>query len=1091
MRASPASVSTTPRLRWISALLFVCLIGAAVPAAAPAGAAATVGPAPAAQQPSASAAPLAARVPPACTPSAPVAPPAAASVVAQAQLLGPTSTAGDEAQLVASMPPLLPRRFLPLLLMSGAAPATTPTPAEPSATRAPSGTAAPTPAGSTTTATAGSPPPTVVPGSPTRSVTPTPATSATALPTAVPGSPTRSATPTPATSATAGSPPPTAVPGSPTRSVTPTPATTVAATPPPTAVPGSPTRTMGPSATATVTPSPAPNLPPTAMNCERLVLQDATLLVDLRTTASDPNGDALSFTLLTLPTHGSALLQAATLVYTPTASFTGTDAVRYGVSDGRGGSAAGTVVITVVGHAAPPEVTMQTPSDGAVLSPGAVTVTGQVSGSSPIASVTVNGQPATLSSGQWSATVPTQSGNQTLTVIATDTAGAVGTASRVVAVDGEGPTISITAPRARQAVTSAQPAIAVSYRDARSPINPQQVVVTLTNDQGQSSDLTPALQVTTTGITGQVPTVLAEDRAYTLTVRVADQRGNQAARQSTFFVPAGVAAITPPVHTDTTGWVSGVVYDSQRCDDDLHCPGLAGVAITLETLDPASRAMTPLTGTVVTGPDGFYAYPVATTGSYAVRYSKPGYTIGQREVTVVAGRSTATTAVYLTALDPARTPCDDLGCTHLSADGQLKVEVPADALAAGTAISLSATNFRHVEFLPNGDLPPGTAETYAFNITAFDASGQPTAITFTQPITLSLRNYRGFAAGEHIPLGGWNPYRAQWEHVSDTYIDASGQWVVMPITQYVPAAAPAAVVAQQQQLRQRRASASAAPIPFIFFPPWMVFDPNYPISRPNGGGKIRAGGGAPNPCPASVKGCVIDVKAGRLREQVTLPAVTVLGGAVAPTLRYNTSRAQPVEVVDTQFSLNPDPGFTYNNYLRYELLIEGQSTGTYVIANTLTPGQTGRFRYLWDGRDAQGNPLPPGLYSYAVKISVPYVAQYCAAQGFFGSPCSGRFLPAFTTGFETYWTSGVVALTAETSTPLGTGWKFRGPAAADERCERPGADRGRRYRDTVCIPRCESGGAAPSGPRPAGRRAASAGARGGRTYAGHSRRSHP
>ncbi|MEZ4837051.1 MAG: hypothetical protein R2873_34500 [Caldilineaceae bacterium] len=58
---------------------------------------------------------------------------------------------------------------------------------------------------------------------------------------------------------------------------------------------------------------------------------------------------------------------------------------------------------------------------------------------------------------------------------------------------------------------------------------------------------------------------------------------------------------------------------------------------------------------------------------------------------------------------------------------------------------MSATNFERVNFLPSGDLPPGTGETYAFN------PGGSSEITFTQEITIRQRNDRGFASGKQIP----------------------------------------------------------------------------------------------------------------------------------------------------------------------------------------------------------------------------------------------------------------------------------------------------------------------------------------------------
>ena len=80
------------------------------------------------------------------------------------------------------------------------------------------------------------------------------------------------------------------------------------------------------------------------------------------------------------------------------------------------------------------------------------------------------------------------------------------------------------------------------------------------------------------------------------------------------------------------------------------------------------------------------------------------------------------------------------------------------AIAASDQITVTATEFDQVVFLPSGELPPGTAETYAFNL------GGDSEYEFLQPITVSIKNSRNFTAGTKIPLGYWNQATLQWEH---------------------------------------------------------------------------------------------------------------------------------------------------------------------------------------------------------------------------------------------------------------------------------------------------------------------------------------
>jgi YVTN family beta-propeller protein len=110
--------------------------------------------------------------------------------------------------------------------------------------------------------------------------------------------------------------------------------------------------------------------------------------------------------------------------------------------------------------------------------------------------------------------------------------------------------------------------------------------------------------------------------------------------------------------------VSGVVYDSTNCTEHLiGCQGLVGARVTVTYAnDPANT----VPGTIITGPDGFFAFPLPGTHIYWLRVEKDVYTYGQREVEVVGEHSTATDEIYLTPLDPAITYCDDAGCSHTS-----------------------------------------------------------------------------------------------------------------------------------------------------------------------------------------------------------------------------------------------------------------------------------------------------------------------------------------------------------------------------------------------------------------------------------------
>ncbi len=639
----------------------------------------------------------------------------------------------------------------------------------------------------------------------------------------------------------------------------------------------------------------------------------------------------------------------------------------------------------------PPEVAVVSPARDDVRTGTTALVTGLLTDTHAVLTVTVNGVAATVTGGSFEATVPVSEGNQLLDVVAWDALGQVGFASRVFAVDASGPMVAVHAPRDRQAVYTLTPTVAISYTDFYAGALPATLSATLTDAAGSSRDVTGDLAVAASGAAGVLSTPLAEDTSYTLTVTVDDDHGNTGTAVATFYVPEAPESIVVPEQPADAGWVSGVIYDSSSCDEHLTtCAGLPGASVTLVY----SGGVQPVTGTIVTGPGGFFAFPVAESADYWVRVEKAGYTYGQRQVRVTRERSSALDEIYLTPIDPAVSiftgPLAETA-SHTNSDGTMQLEIPPEAVAPGQVVTVTATNFEHVEFLPSGELPPGTEETYAFNL------GGASEITFTAPITVRLVNYRGFSPTAEIPLGYWNQETMQWEHKGFGVIDPTGTWVVMTVTHFSnwDCNDPVTLELAEQLL--------------------MILN----SQREN------------NPdCEASEEGCTINLQSGTLEEQYALPSVRVLGEEVAPVLMYNSDRAVPSKLIDIQVDLDfpSDVQEQLGKYITYEVFIEGKKSERFVISNTYhTTGEAGRFRYLWDGRDAQGHLLPPGVYSYTVSIAVPYRANYCASLRFGGPPRCDIWRSNISVWTEKKKVQGgIVLLDAPLDNPLGMGWSLYG-----------------------------------------------------------------
>jgi hypothetical protein len=87
------------------------------------------------------------------------------------------------------------------------------------------------------------------------------------------------------------------------------------------------------------------NQTPTAQAQSLTTVRDASLAIAL--TGSDPDGDALTFAVVSGPAHGSLSGTAPALTYTPAAGYVGVDSFSFVVNDGTANSLEATIMLTV------------------------------------------------------------------------------------------------------------------------------------------------------------------------------------------------------------------------------------------------------------------------------------------------------------------------------------------------------------------------------------------------------------------------------------------------------------------------------------------------------------------------------------------------------------------------------------------------------------------------------------------------------------------------------------------------------------------------------------------------------------------------
>ena len=102
----------------------------------------------------------------------------------------------------------------------------------------------------------------------------------------------------------------------------------------------------------TVNPAAPINQPPTANNQSVSTNEDTSAIVTL--SASDPDGNPLTYTVLSTPAHGTLSGVAPSLIYQPAGNYSGADSFTFRVNDGQVNSNVATVSITVAPQNDPP-----------------------------------------------------------------------------------------------------------------------------------------------------------------------------------------------------------------------------------------------------------------------------------------------------------------------------------------------------------------------------------------------------------------------------------------------------------------------------------------------------------------------------------------------------------------------------------------------------------------------------------------------------------------------------------------------------------------------------------------------------------------
>ena len=458
----------------------------------------------------------------------------------------------------------------------------------------------------------------------------------------------------------------------------------------------------GGTSSATVTVTVANGVPVAAADTTSTPYRQA-VDIDVLGNDTDPNGDPLTVTGAGPAAHGTVTRQPdGTLRYLPDAGFSGSDTFGYTVGDGKGGSATGTVTVTV-GNAVPVAVAdaRTIEPDRAVEIPVLLNDTDEnpddVLAVDAFDAITVQGGAVTRTGNRLVYTPPAGfQGVDTFTYTAGDGHGGSAVATVTVSVVNSPP---------------------VAHADAAvTPTNAAVVVPVLGNDTDAGGDA-----LTVTAITAAGNGVVTTDGA-TVTYTPAD--GYAGGDEFTYTVSdgrggTGTATVTitvlnaPPVAApDAVRAQPGVTtrVDVLRNDTDANRDELVVLAVT-----------TPAHGAATVTPDGSAVGYVPAAGFAGT--DTFGYTVGD-------GRGGTATAVVTVTVNAAPVAGND---GPVAAGPGATVDIPLlanDTDAEGDALTVTAgTAPAHgtITVLPDNTIrytpAPGYAGPDTFTYTVTDPAG--------------------------------------------------------------------------------------------------------------------------------------------------------------------------------------------------------------------------------------------------------------------------------------------------------------------------------------------------------------------------------
>lgn len=431
--------------------------------------------------------------------------------------------------------------------------------------------------------------------------------------------------------------------------------------------------------------------------------------VALQLSASDPNGDAITFGAIGLPNGLS--LNPSTGLISGTTTTAGTFTVSVTASDPSANITTQSFTWTVVTtDTAAPTIALTSPTTGSTYASTSafLTLTGTAADDVGVSTVTwansKGGSGTAAGTTSWSVVIPLSPGSNVITMTARDASNKSATITLTVSADPAAPSLAITTPTtaATYSTTSSSLSLAGTASDDVAVTS-----VTWTNSRGGSG--------TATGTTSWSATVGLQSGANTITVTAQDAAGHSTTKTlvASYDTAAPTLQITGPTSASTYSATSSSLTVSGTASDDIavtsvswtNSRGGSGTATGTSSWSAAIPVVAGSNTLTITARD---AANRTTTATLTVSADPAAPTLAITSPTSAASYSTSTNSVTL-----GGTATDDVAVTT--------VTWSSSTGASGTATG--TTNWTATVPLQLG--------TTTITVTAVDAAAHATTKTLT------------------------------------------------------------------------------------------------------------------------------------------------------------------------------------------------------------------------------------------------------------------------------------------------------------------------------------------------------------------------